>query len=104
MSHICFNHNPFGGAFKCNLDYCTDLRAVSLGVYRAPFPRAIKMNPLALSDWPKNPPCIHVQWIFHNNKPKVLSMKLNALFTSRGCELRSSLETSTASPTSAINI
>lgn len=33
MSHICFNHNPFGGAFKCNLVYCTDLRAVSLGVY-----------------------------------------------------------------------
>lgn len=33
MSHICFNHNPFGGTFKCNLDYCTDLRAVSLGVY-----------------------------------------------------------------------
>ncbi len=91
MSHVCFNHNPFGGAFKCNLDYCTDLRAVSLGVYRAPFPRAIKMKPLALSDWPKNPPCIPVQWIFHNNKPKGLSMKLE-------CTV------STASPTSTIHI
>lgn len=46
MSHICFNHNPFGGAFKCNLDYCADLRAASLGW------RAGKMKPLVLSDWP----------------------------------------------------